>query len=183
MTHPSLTFLSPAVALGLALGAAGHSAAQAPLRSGVAPSNGGTVMARMTTADGVDAGRVRFQAMRAGVLVEANLHDLPPGPHAFHIHETGACTPDFEAAGGHLAPNGHGHGFAQTETPHAGDLPNIWVNQDGTVHVEFIDWRVTMDQILDADGSAMIVHAATDSYMDPASAGERIACGVVEQES
>ena len=63
--------------------------------------------------------------MRAGVLVEVDLTDLPPGPHGIHVHQTGACTPDFEAAGEHLAPDGHEHGFAQTEAPHAGDLPNL----------------------------------------------------------
>jgi Cu-Zn family superoxide dismutase len=176
-----LRTLAPFLATGLAVCVAGTAGAQAPVRSGTAPSNEGTVMARLNTADGTDIGSVTFLSMRAGVNIIVDFNDLPPGPHAIHIHETGACTPDFSAAGGHLAPNGHGHGFAATEDPHPGDLPNLYVADDGTARAEFLDWRLTMDQLLDGDGSAVIVHQSPDSYMDPASAGDRIACGVVEQ--
>jgi Cu-Zn family superoxide dismutase len=143
----------------------------------------GAVMARMKTADGADIGTVTLREMRAGVLVEVDLAGLPAGPHGIHIHETGACTPDFEAAGEHLAPDGGEHGFAQTETPHAGDLPNLVVFEEGTGRAEFMNWRVSFEDLLDDDGSAVIVHAREDTYMDPASAGERLACGVVEQVS
>ena len=102
------------LAAGLALGVAGATAAQ-----------DGAVMAQLKAADGSSVGEVMFQEMRSGVLVRAALTDLLPGPHGFHIHETGACTPDFAAAGEHLAPDGHEHGFAATDAPHAGDLPNV----------------------------------------------------------
>lgn len=181
-------------AAALALAVAGPAAAQsadapadattdAPGTAPAAASDEGTITARLATADGTDVGSVTFRDMRAGVHVEADLTDLPPGPHGFHIHETGACTPDFSAAGEHLAPEGHDHGFAATEEPHPGDLPNVWAADDGTAHVEFVNPRLTLDQLLDDDGSAVVVHAAGDTYMDPASAGERIACGVVEQRS
>ena len=130
-----------------------------------------------------DVGVVTFRSMRSGVLVTVALTDLPPGPHGIHIHEKGACTPDFEAAGEHLAPDGHDHGFAQTETPHAGDLPNLYADNDGNAQADFLNWRLTLDQLLDADGSAIVVHEAADTYMDPGSAGTRIACGVIEQRS
>jgi Cu-Zn family superoxide dismutase len=141
----------------------------------------GAVMARMKTADGADIGTVTLREMRAGVLVEVELTDLPPGPHGIHIHQTGACAPDFEAAGEHLAPKGGEHGFAQTESPHSGDLPNLVVAADGTANAEFMNWRLSFDDLLDDDSSAVIVHAREDTYMDPDSAGERFACGVVEQ--
>ena len=180
MTLPTLaTFTAGALVLALA----GPVAAQSPVTSGSAPTNEGTVTARLTTADGGDVGRVRFRDMRAGVHIEGDLTDLPPGPHGFHIHETGACTPDFDAAGEHISAEGQEHGFAQTDNPHSGDLPNIWVQDDGTVQVEFITPNLTLDQILDEDGSAVMVHDAQDTYMDPASAGGRYACGVVEQQS
>jgi Cu-Zn family superoxide dismutase len=163
--------------------AASAAMAQEPVTSGTTVSGQGTVMARLTLADGTDVGRVTLKPMRAGVHVEIDLSDLPPGPHGFHIHETGACTPDFAAAGEHLAPDGHEHGFAQTEEPHAGDLPNIWVASDGNIRAEFVNWRLAMDDLFDADGSAMIIHGGRDTYADPDSAGERIACGVIEQQS
>jgi Cu-Zn family superoxide dismutase len=31
--------------------------------------------------------------------VTAAFSDLPPGPHAFHVHEVGQCEPPFESAG------------------------------------------------------------------------------------
>ena len=168
---------------GIALGLPGLATAQEAVTSGNDPSNQGTVVARLAKADGTDVGTVAFRPMRAGVNIKVELTDLLPGPHAIHIHETGACKPDFDAAGEHLAPNGHEHGFAQTEDPHAGDLPNLYAADDGTAQAEFLDWRLTMDQLLDGDGSAVIVHEAADTYMDPASAGGRLACGVVEQKS
>ena len=145
------------------------------------PAPDGAVMARMQTADGTDIGTVTLRSMRSGVLVETDLTDLPPGPHGIHIHETGACTPDFEAAGEHLAPDGAEHGFAQVDAPHAGDLPNLVVADDGTARAEFMNWRLSFEDLLDDDSSAVIVHAREDTYMDPASAGDRLACGVVEQ--
>jgi len=156
---PNLAFTAAA---GLLL-IAGYATAQEPVPSGADASTDGTLMARLATADGSDIGSATFRPMRAGMHVEVDLTDLPPGPHGIHVHATGACTPDFAAAGGHLAPEGHEHGFAQTETPHPGDLPNLWVADDGTAHAEFLNWRLTAGQMLDADGSAVIVHEAADS--------------------
>ena len=160
------------LAAGLALGVAADATAQ-----------DGAVMAQVKAADGSSVGEVTFQEMRSGVLVKATLTDLPPGPHGFHIHETGACTPDFSAAGGHLAPDGHEHGFAATDAPHAGDLPNVVAAHDGTASAEFMNWRLSFDDLLDDDGSAILIHSQADTYMDPDSAGERLACGVIEQQS
>jgi Cu-Zn family superoxide dismutase len=163
------------------LAVTGVAAAQEPVSSGTTAANSGAIMARLSLADGTDVGTATFRSMRAGVHVEVDLSNLPVGPHGIHIHETGACTPDFAAAGGHLAPDGHEHGFAQAEDPHPGDLPNIQVGDDGAARAEFLNWRLNLDDLLDDDGSAVVVHSAADTYMDPTSAGDRIACGVVEQ--
>lgn len=70
-----------------------------------------------------------------------------------------------------------------------GDLPNIEVGKEGTVHVELINERVTLEQgkensLLGDDGTTIIIHSGADDYKSqPAgNAGERIACGVVENE-
>jgi superoxide dismutase, Cu-Zn family len=151
--------------------------------SGAAAAQDGTVSAALATADGSAIGEVNFQEMRAGMLVKVEVRDLPPGEHGIHVHQTGACTPDFAAAGEHLAPDGHEHGFAATDAPHSGDLPNVVVAADGTGIARFLNWRLTLEDLLDSDGSAVIVHAQADTYMDPTSAGDRLACGVVEQQS
>ena len=177
---------SSALAALLALALVSTASAQTPATSGAAPANAGFISARLVTADGTDAGSVTFKSMRAGVLVAVDLIDLPPGPHAIHIHETGACTPDFDAAGEHLAPDDHEHGFAKTESPHAGDLPNLVADDDGIARAEFVNWRLTLDDLLDSDGSAVIVHQSADTYMDPlalvaaspaASSSSKVECG------
>jgi Cu-Zn family superoxide dismutase len=70
------------------------------------------------------------------------------------------------------------------EGPHAGDMPNIFVPESGTITIEVLDTLVSLDgdrSLLDGDGSALVVHAKADDYMtEPAGdAGDRIACGVV----
>ena len=50
---------------------------------------------------------------------------------------------------------GHEHGFAAVEEPHAGDLPNIVVNADGTAAAHFLNWRLHVEDLMDADGSAL----------------------------
>src|SRR5215207_2891998 len=58
---------------------------------------------------------------------------LEPGEHGMHIHETGSCTPpDFKSAGGHFNPAAKQHGLLNPEGPHAGDMPNLLVEEDGS---------------------------------------------------
>jgi Cu-Zn family superoxide dismutase len=121
-----------------------------------------------------------------GVLVAVALRDLPPGEHGFHVHETGECLPPFMSAGGHLNPAHAGHGFLAEDGAHLGDLPNLVVPESGRVRLELLIPGATLagddaSALLDADGSAFVVHAGPDDYRtNPAGdAGDRIACGVV----
>lgn len=147
---------------------------------------GARATASLTGLDGDDVGTVTFTQGPNGVLVSAEVTGLSPGAHGFHIHETGACTPDFAAAGGHFNPGGEGHGFMHEEGSHAGDLPNIHAAQDGSARADYFTDAITLDpepehSLFDADGSAIIVHAKPDSYGDDPAAGDRIACGVVRR--
>ena len=123
-----------------------------------------------------------------GVLVKLDLRDLPPGEHAIHIHETGKCEPPFATAGGHFNPVHKHHGFAVPQGPHAGDLPNLYVPENGMVKAEFLARGATLmpgkpNSLAKKDGVALVIHAAGDDYAsDPAgNSGDRIACGVVEK--
>lgn len=134
-----------------------------------------------------DLGTVELTQTPGGVLLVADLEGLPSGTHAFHIHETGACDPDFQAAGGHFNPTGAKHGFNNPDGPHAGDMPNIHVGSDGAFKFEVLNTMVSLKQgesnsLFDDDGSAIVIHAGADDYAtDPAGdAGERIGCGVIE---
>jgi hypothetical protein len=69
---------------------------------------------------------------------------------------------------------------------HAGDLPNLVVDEDGTGTLEFTTDRFTLTEgpwsLFDKDGSAVVVHAKPDDYKtDPAgNSGDRVACGIVK---
>ena len=120
-----------------------------------------------------------------GVLVHADLEDFPPGTHGFHLHETGSCSPDFTASGGHFNPHGTGHGFFDPEGRHVGDLPNIHVPESGSLEIEYLADLATLREgdaaLLDDDGAAIVVHQGADDYRtDPAGGGgDRIACAVI----
>lgn len=132
--------------------------------------------------DGKEVGTVTLTAVPTGVLLDADLTALPPGAHAFHIHETGKCeAPDFKSAGGHFNPEEDEHGLMNQAGPHAGDMPNIHVPESGQLRVEVLNQMVNFDGLLDEDGSAIVIHEGADDYTsDPAGhAGARIACGVI----
>lgn len=142
----------------------------------------------LRTADGGEAGTASVAQAEHGVLIAYDLKNLSPGSHGFHIHETGACTPDFKAAGGHYNPLGSEHGFESEGGYHVGDLPNIMVTADGTSKGEMFVPQVTLNgpendrypyTLHDTDGSALMVHAEGDDYKAMASSGDRVACGVI----
>lgn len=141
-------------------------------------------MSRIFNREGLQVGAASFQAAPNGTLLRVAFAGLPPGPHGFHVHESGVCEGDFQSAGGHYNPDDQSHGFWHEEGPHAGDLPNVFVPQGGDVTVEFFNERLRVnDAMFEGDGTSMVVHAATDDHRSqPAGdSGDRIACGVVER--
>jgi Cu-Zn family superoxide dismutase len=134
--------------------------------------------------DGAPMGTVTLTQGPKGVLVSAGVEGLTPGAHGFHIHEAGACAPNFEAAGGHYNPGGSGHGILDAGGHHAGDLPNIHAGADGNARADYFTADVTLadgaaNSVFDADGSAIVIHENPDSYGADAGAGGRVACGVI----
>lgn len=147
---------------------------------------GARAAASMSGPDGAAMGRVELTQGPNGVLISADVYGLSPGPHGFHIHSVGACSPDFSAAGGHFAPDGEGHGFMHADGHHAGDLPNIHAGADGSARVDHFTSKLTLapdgdTSLFDDDGSAVIIHAMPDSYGADPGAGDRAACGVIER--
>lgn len=145
---------------------------------------GGPVLAmsRLTDRDGLEVGAASFQAAPNGTLVRVAFVGVPPGPHALHIHETGSCQGDFTSAGGHYNPTGAAHGYWHEGGPHVGDLPTVFIPQNGETTVSLFNERLRVDdQLLDSDGAAMVLHAKADDYRgQPAgNAGDRIACGEI----
>ncbi len=142
-----------------------------------------TATAEIKNVEGQSVGQVQLQETPHGLIVTAEVTGLPEGAHGFHIHAVGACEPPFESAGGHFNPDDRQHGMENPEGKHAGDLPNLTIPASGEVTVEHFAEGLTLDDLSDDDGSAVVIHADADDYAtDPAgNAGDRIACGVVSR--
>ena len=157
------------------------------LAAAILPSQAQTAKAALQTADGKDAGSVTLTQTPSGVLLALTVKGLPPGEHAFHVHEVGKCEAPFTSAGGHFNPDKKKHGLMVAEGAHAGDMPNLHIPASGELAVEVHNAAITLEKgkpnsLFDADGSAVIIHAGKDDYKsDPTGeAGGRIACGVVQ---
>lgn len=148
---------------------------------------GEEVLVSLENTEGADIGTATLTEKDSGVSIHLEAENLPPGTHGFHIHEAGVCEPPtFESAGSHYNPTGAKHGFDDPEGPHAGDLENIVVSEDGTVNVEVIADMVTLERgaentLYTDEGTSLIIHSDADDYISQPSgnAGDRIACGVI----
>lgn len=130
------------------------------------------------------SGIVTFTELSDGsVLVRADLTNVPPGPHGFHVHEVGDCSaPDASSAGGHFNPDSHPHGGPDDAQRHAGDLGNVRASPAGQASTEMTTNRLTVSAgPRSVVGKAVVLHAdADDLQTQPTGdAGGRIACGVV----
>ena len=156
------------------------------------PTVGLTAEAVLESPSGDAIGTVAFRQAAGGVLVMADVKGLTPGGHAFIIHETGKCAPDFSAAGDHFNPDEAEHGFlhpawkrGESSGGHGGDLPNIYAASDGSARADFFTVGITLDEgprnsIFDLDGSAIVVHERPDAYSaEESDTGSRVACGVI----
>ena len=135
---------------------------------------------------GENVGKAVFTETADGVRIVLEVHDLPPGLHGIHIHEAGECKiPDFKSAGGHFNPAGKQHGAKNPQGAHAGDLPNLQIQPDGTAKAVLINPHVTLapgnSSLFHDAGTSLVIHAGPDDELtDPSgNSGDRIACGVI----
>jgi len=158
-------------------------------------SSAPAAVASLRDAAGRDVGSVSVSAAPTGVRFQIRVNGLPPGAHGIHVHAVGTCdgstTPAFSSAGGHYNPTSKQHGRLNPNGWHLGDLPNITVDAKGAGSLDVVVESLTLDTgtsaLLDADGSAVVIHANQDDERTdtgpsgPGNSGARIACGVVRR--
>lgn len=163
--------------------------AQTPAKAPETPKPA-TASAKLAGAAGADLGVITFTEAPKGVLMKIEAKGLTPGWHGLHFHEKGDCSKaDFTSAGAHV----HGsdkavHGLLNAQANESGDLPNLHVGADGMGFAEVFTTMVSLkgagdrSALLDADGSAVIIHASPDDHLSQpiGGAGARVACGVVK---
>lgn len=161
--------------------------------------------ANVQNAEGEDVGTVEFTEAANGqdaTTVQVELSGLEPGYYGLHVHGIGKCEADssapddpsetgaFLSAGGHLGSDDAQH------PDHAGDLPSLLVMESGEASMSFTTDRLTSENLMDDDGSALMIHSGPDNYANiperyaedgpdkdtlaTGDAGSRMACGVIE---
>lgn len=150
-------------------------------------------------------GQVEFVEVDGGLEFNADVENLDPGFYGFHVHEIGECEPESQApddpnnTGDFLSAGSHIAGEEDANHPeHAGDLPTLLVKEDGTAQMSVVTDRLDASQLMDFDGSAVMIHADADNFanvpdrylgdetepdedtLSTGDAGDRLACGVIE---
>lgn len=127
------------------------------------------LVAQLTNASSAVVGTVRLIPTDDGkTAVRITASGLTPGFHGYHVHSVGVCDPQaadtagnpspFFSAGGHFNPDA-----TMTHGSHAGDMPPLLVTADGTARMSFRTDRFQARDLLDADGSAVMLHAGADN--------------------
>lgn len=150
-----------------------------------------------------DDGKTRVRIVASG---------LTAGFHGFHVHTTGQCDPAAQDSAGtpvpFLSAGGHYNPAATTHGAHSGDMPPLYAAADGRALLVFKTDLFRPGQLMDDDGSAVVIHAGPDnlahipattptgdryhSHLDDVlgadgatkatgDAGSRFACGVLQR--
>ncbi|MEQ8956486.1 MAG: superoxide dismutase family protein [Coleofasciculus sp. C2-GNP5-27] len=144
-----------------------------------------TAVINSTTDPSEVLGEAEFTNTADGMLIEVAMRNGPSGERAFHIHESGSCADQGNAAGGHFNPDDVKHGLITEdgfENAHAGDLGNIMIAEDGTATKSMTVDRLTFTEGKYAIGNrSVILHEKPDDFGQPTgNAGGRVGCGIIE---
>ncbi|MEP6658300.1 MAG: superoxide dismutase family protein [Acidimicrobiales bacterium] len=171
--------LAPAVA---SIALVGGLLGQVPPAS--AAFEGTVASAVLQTSDGAGTltpiGAVSFQQENGKVVIRVDIRPnttLTAGFHGMHVHDVGICAgPAFTSAGGHYNPSATAHGA------HAGDLPVLLVQADGSARAIDETSAFTVSELRAAD-VAVIVHAGVDNYSNIPALRLTDAVGTVTQQA
>jgi Cu-Zn family superoxide dismutase len=132
------------------------------------------------------SGKVDFYQVSDKVRVVGTVNGLVPGrEHGFHVHEAGDCSSgDGMSAKGHFNPLGKPHAYPSTPERHAGDMPALKADSNGTAKVDAtLDVMTVAPGPTSIIGRGLIVHADPDDYktQPTGNSGARIACAVIQR--
>jgi Cu-Zn family superoxide dismutase len=179
--------------------------------TGSAAAHNPWARASLRSADGTRIGTVAFSDRAAGgteVAVRLRRALGVEAFHGFHIHANDVATngdgciadPAQPSNTWFVSADGHWkHDPAEIHGHHAGDLPSVFVNADGTATMVFIVDKLTATEVV---GRAVILHAGADNFANvpvgpnadqytpgpdalaktqaTGNAGDRFACGLIE---
>lgn len=138
---------------------------------------------------GSSIGTVKASSSPYGTILTPDLKDLTLGLHGFHVHQNPDCNPGEKsgkqvpglAAGGHYDPADIGKHAGPYENGHLGDLPALYVDENGKADHPVLAPRLKLS---DLKGRSLMIHAGGDNYSDNpqklGGGGGRIACGVIK---
>lgn len=163
------------------------------LAAGTAYAASEKVTMHKVTADGIQesVGTVTISETEYGLVFAPQLTSLPAGIHGFHVHEKGSCDAAEKdgkataaaAAGGHYDPEQTGKHLGPYQKGHLGDLPALYVTEDGQADYPVLAPR--LQKIEQIKGRALMLHAGSDNHSDTPEAlgggGARMACGVISE--
>jgi superoxide dismutase, Cu-Zn family len=154
------------------------------LAATTAAAQPGTTTADLKNPGGETIGKVTLVGAPKGVLLRIEVKGLTPGWHGLHFHEKADCSKaDFTSSGGHTHAGGERvHGLLNPQANETGDLPNLYVDHHGAGMTEVFTGQTTLAALRDADGSAVVIHAAPDDHLAQpiGGAGARVACAAVK---
>jgi Cu-Zn family superoxide dismutase len=180
--------------------------------SGAAGAHERWAHATLRSADGARIGTVTFVDERHGdeteITVRVRRSGVLAGFHGLHIHANDVnsngegCVADAAQASStwFLSADGHWkHDPAELHGQHAGDLPSVYANGDGSATIEFDVDKLTPREVV---GRAVVLHAGPDNFANvpvgagadqytpgatalaktqaTGNAGDRFACGVID---
>lgn len=153
-------------------------------------ANAPMVMTSLIETGRSEIGQVTLKEAPGGVIVTIMATGVPEGWHGMHFHVKADCSDaGFKNSGGHVNPSGREHGLRNPNGPDNADLPNIYADANGNVNAELFTTRVSLTNgitgrpnLLDSDGSALVIHANRDDHISQpiGGAGPRIACATIK---
>lgn len=156
--------------------------------SAIAPNGWADAAAVFIDAEDEPVGAAFLRGAPTGIFIRVAVDGLSPGWHGIHFHKVGDCSDGvdgFKKSGPHVDPDDHEHGLMQSDGAERGDLPNLYAGRKGLAVAEFFRpgvavWAAQNDlsALIDEDGFAVVVHAASDDQTSQpiGGAGARVAC-------